>query len=90
VKIVFEEVDFYLTERFHNDAISSVDCNSCWRIRVFRLCMLRFYEKNQMSVSRDMIPKVLEILLNDCEECSMEALKFFLVFLQSERTNSWH
>jgi hypothetical protein len=90
VKIVFEEVDFHLTQRFHNVAISSIDCDNCWRIRVFGLCMLRFYEKNQMNVSRDMIPKVLEILLNDCEKCSMEALKFFPVFLQSERTNSRH
>jgi hypothetical protein len=79
VKIALGKIDVHETEWVRNFAIAAINDQSHWRIRSFGLRLLWFDEKRCASLPIAMIQRVIQILLSECAECAMEALKFLIV-----------
>jgi hypothetical protein len=88
VRATIRNLDPHWIEGLWIAGISSINCETNWRVRSLGLQVLRHFERIFMGPPLELLPKIIDILLNDCEENSTKALKFFIV-LASTRTGEF-
>jgi hypothetical protein len=78
-KVMIKKLDPHGIEELLMTAMTSINCEINWSLRALGLCLFRSFEEIAVGPPLELLPKITEILLNDCRENSAKALKFFIV-----------